>query len=50
MDDVQTLKILVKACDETLGDAHGGDTWLVEMLPQLERLRRRLKSELDALT
>ena len=50
MDDVQALRVLVKACHETLGEAHDADTWLVEMVPLLERLCSGLESELDALT
>ena len=42
------LQVLVQACNEALGDARAGGTWLANMVPQLERLCVTLQGELDA--
>ena len=45
----RALGILLQACSETLADARTGETWLSEVVVELESLRGRLETELAAL-
>ncbi|MDQ3822034.1 MAG: hypothetical protein M3321_02195 [Actinomycetota bacterium] len=48
MDAEQALRLLLRACRETLDDARADVTWLGESVLDLERLCGRLEAELDA--
>ena len=49
MLEQRALRILLQACSETLAEARTGDTWLVEVVVELESLCGRLETELAAL-